>query len=323
MRRAIGIACAVFSVAGCKGSATGIAGLGPDAFVEKFEGANIGWVIDGDDRVRAVVEGSDGKPLGKDVTGSLVYKAADGSTKTVALAPDPKSGALVAAGPKLDAPLTEVAYTVDAAGKPLSGTMYVPKGGTVAIAADAKISVDGGASVGPHGGHVERVGSDWVEVVASKNGEVRAYVLDGDRNPVAPGARKIVLGVEAERPELVVLQPEPSGRFLIGRWHVHGDPKRMTVGVETGGELHAVLVGWHPGVVVLAEPVALGPHVVVVEDWDDGVRVTPHGVVVVRQEHEEREEGDRPKEKDGPREKEIDIKVLPNGKVKIKGAHED
>jgi hypothetical protein len=255
MRGAIGIACAVFSVAGCKGSATGIAGLGPDAFVEKFEGANIGWVIDGDDRVRAVVEGSDGKALGKDVTGTLVYKTADGSSKTVALAPDPKSGALVATGPKLDAPLTEVAYTVDAAGKALSGTMYVPKGGTVAIAADAKVTVDAGASVGPHGGHVERIGSDWVEVVASKNGDVRAYVLDGDRN-------------------------------------------------------------------VVAEPVAVGPHVVVVEDWDDGVRVTPRGVVVVREERG-REEEDRPKDKDGPREKEIDIKVLPNGKVKIKGAHED
>jgi hypothetical protein len=313
MREAIGIVCAVFTVAACKGSAASIAGLGPDAFVEKFDGANVGWVIDSDDHVRAVVEGSDGKPLAQDVTGTLVYKTADGNSQTVPLASDAKSGTLVAAGPKLDAPLTEVAYTVDAAGKPFSGTMYVPKGGTLAMADEAKAPVDAGASVGPHGGHVERVGNDWVEVVASKNGEVRAYVLDADRNAVAPGARKIVLGVEAERPELIVLQPEPAGRFLVGRWHVHRDPKRMTVGVETGGELHAVLVGWRPGVVILAEPVALGPHVVTVEDWDDGARVTPRGVVVGR------EEEDRTKEKDGPREKEIDIHVLPNGKVKIKG----
>jgi hypothetical protein len=312
MREALGIACAVFTVAGCKGSATGIAGLGPDALVEKFDGANIGWVIDSDDQVRAVVEGGDGKPVAKDVTGTLVYKTPDGNSKTVALAADAKSGALVAVGPKLDAPLTEVAYTVDAAGKPFSGTMYVPKGGTVAIAAEAKGSVDAGASVGPHGGDVEHVGNDWVEVVASKNGEVRGYVLDADRNAIPAGARKIVLGVEADHPELIVLQPEPSGRFLVGRWHVHGDPKRITVGVETGGELHAVLVGWRPGVVLLAEPTARGPHVVTVEDWDDGVRVTPRGAVVVR------EDEDRPKEKDGRREKEIDIKVLPNGKVKIK-----
>lgn len=306
MRGAIGFAGALVVFAGCKGSAIGIAGLGPDAFVEKFDGANVGWVIDGNDQVRAVVEGSDGKPLAKDVTGLLVYKASDGTSKTVALAPDAKSGTLVATGPKLDAPLTEVDYTVTSAGKPLSGTIYVPAGGTASIAAEAKVSVDAGTSAGapgPHGGIVEHVGSDWVEVVSSKGGEVRAYVLDADRQPIAPGTRKVVLGVVADRPELVVLEPEPSGRFLVGHWHVHGDPTRMTVQVEAGGERHAVLVGWRPSVAVLVEPVPVRPHVVVVEDWDDVGRAGARGVVVVR-------EGEGPKE--------IDINVKPHGKVKIK-----
>jgi hypothetical protein len=293
MRHAIGTVCAVFVVVGCKGSAAGIAGLGPDALVDKFENATIGWVVDGDGHVRAAVEGSDGKPLAKDVTGTLVYKAADGSSKTVALSPDAKSGELVAAGPKLDAPLTEVDYTVVAGGKPIGGTMYLPKGGTTAIAAEAKIAVDAGIATGPHGGHVERVGNDLVEIVASKNGEVRAYVLDIDRNVIAPGARKVVLGVTADRPEVVVLEPEPSGRFLVGRWHVHGEPKHMTVGVEMGGEVHTVLAGWHPGVIVVAEPVAVVPHVVVVEQWDDGVRVTPKGVIVVREEEDDQGENER------------------------------
>ena len=108
---------------------------------------------------------------------------------------------------------------------------------------------------------------------------------------------------------------------------MHGDPKRMTVGVETGEEVHVVVVGWHPGVVVLAEPVAVVPHVVVVEDWDDGVRVTPRGLVVVRERGDKDDDEDEDRQKEAKerrerrevKEKEIDIKVLPNGKVKVKG----
>src|SRR5262245_45642064 len=90
-------------------SAAATAALDGDVLIEEHAGGSITWKIAGDGEVKALVE-VDGKPARHDVSGTLVFKAKE--EKTVPLAADAKTGLLVAAGPKLEADLTEIAYTV-------------------------------------------------------------------------------------------------------------------------------------------------------------------------------------------------------------------
>lgn len=69
-----------------------------------------------DGQVRAVVTATATGQIKENVSGSLVYKLQGDETKTVPLVVEPKTGVLVAAGPKLEADLTEVNYTVQVSG---------------------------------------------------------------------------------------------------------------------------------------------------------------------------------------------------------------
>ncbi|HEV3194480.1 MAG TPA: hypothetical protein VGY54_28485, partial [Polyangiaceae bacterium] len=154
---------ALCALAACKGpTAGGIAALGPDPLVEKSDIATVGWSIDPDDHVGVALDGHDGKPLGKKVTGTLVYKTPSGIVKTVPLVPDNSGDKLVATGPKFEPGLTEVDYTLDVDGRPLASTLYVPPGGTPAIVAEAKVRPPDAPAVeakrGPHGGVIQLVG---------------------------------------------------------------------------------------------------------------------------------------------------------------------
>jgi hypothetical protein len=80
---------------------------------------------------------------------------------------------------------------------------------------------------------------------------VRVYVLDEHLEPVEIGERKVTLAVVAEKPEVVVLAPDPGGLYFTGSLHVHGDPAHVTVAVRTGEHVDVVLVGWQPGVHVV------------------------------------------------------------------------
>jgi hypothetical protein len=232
-----------------------------DALVEDHEGGSVAWTVDASGRVSAVATGADGKPVTENLSGSLAWKDGD-ETKTIPLAVDAKTHALVAAGPKLSADLTEVGYTLSVDGKPWSGTLHLPPGGTAELAADAKANVDAKVDAnveGPHGGHVEIVGGDRVELVEGDGGEVRVYVLGEDLEPVAVGERKVSVAVVAERPEIVVLVPEPGGLYFTGKLHVEGPPSRVTIAVRTGAHVSVVLVGYRPGVHVVVG--ARAPHV--------------------------------------------------------------
>jgi hypothetical protein len=242
------------------------------AFVESSSVASIAWSVDPNGRVRAAVKAPDGELLKENVSGSMEWRGGT-APKTVALAQDKQSGVLVAAGPKLDADLTQVDYTVSVRGAPMSGTLFLPRGGTSELAGSAAapppVVVPEGKK-GPHGGPIEVAGKDRLEIVASRKGEVRVYVLDANLQAVPVGARTIQLGVGGASPEVVVLSPAPSGLYLVGHWKVRGEPARITLEERDGDEVVVVIVGHKPGAIVVATGAAEPPPVtvVIVEEFE-------------------------------------------------------
>jgi hypothetical protein len=258
-------------VTGCNKSSAEGALSDSAAFVETSNVASIAWNIGPDGRVRAAVKTPDGKPVTESVSGTMEWKAGATPT-TVVLSPDKPTGALVAAGPKLDADLTEVDYTVNVQGTPMSGTLFLPRGGTSELTAPAKttapVAIPDGKK-GPHGGPIEVVGTDRLEIVANRKGEVRVYVLDANLQPVAAGARTIRLGVGGPSPEVVALSPAPSGLYLVGRWRVSGEPARITIEERDVDRVFVVVAGHKPGAVFVATAVQPPPvSVVIVEEFE-------------------------------------------------------
>jgi hypothetical protein len=227
------------------------ASLGADAIVEEHEGGTVAWNVAPDGNVRAAVM-VEGKPVQKDVTATLVWKAgAEAEAKTVPLTVDAKTGFLVGAGPKLEADITEVNYTINVNSKPWSGALHVPVGGTAQLVANAKASVDvklPEGNVGPNGGVVQVVGKDRVELVADEtSGEVRVYVLDADFKAVAVGERSISLGVYADAPHMLALASAEGGAYFRARWSLNVDPLKITIAVRNAGVTSVALVGYRPG----------------------------------------------------------------------------
>jgi hypothetical protein len=283
---------------GCKHTAPT---LGPDALLVKSGNTTLGWSIDPSDRVRvAMAPPEPGKPLpslSEASTGTLVYRGPDGTAKTVPMTVE--DGILVASGPPLSADLTEVDYTIAPGAPvpiahaalvdlsppllppppppPIHGTLYVPPGGTAPLVAagagptEPGIEVRAGMSKpGPHGGVVQIVDGDPLEIAATKEGTVRAYLLSPDLARPAPvGDRKITLGVVADSPETVVLVPDPSLHFFVGHWHLHADPVGITVYENVGGRPHVAIVGYRPGTAVVVGVGAPVVRVAVVDRWDE------------------------------------------------------
>lgn len=221
-----------------------------ETVVEEHDGGSVAWNIGADGNVKALVKGPENKPIRENVSAALVWKAG-GEPKEVPLTLDAKTGLFVAAGPKLEADLTELDYTVTVSGKPWKGALHVPVGGTASLVAGAKaaaeIKVPEG-KLGPHGGVIQVVGPDRVELVADEvSGEVRAYVLDADFNATAVGERQISLGVVADAPTMVVLAPAEAGAYFVGKWALAADPLKLTIAVRNAGETRCALVGYRPG----------------------------------------------------------------------------
>jgi hypothetical protein len=259
-----------------------------DAIAEQGPSGTSTWIVRPDGTVSATLKGPDGKPIAQPVTGQLAFGSADGPPTSVPVQYDPKSGVLTAAGPKLDADITPVTYDLTVGGKPWSGMIGVPPGGTHDLTDTGKLqSSIPPETVGPNGGVVQQVGPDRVELVANKRtGDVRAYVLDADNHPVDPGDRKITVAVEGPHPGVVVLAPEPHAHFVVGHMPALVDAPQVTVAVNAHGATHACLLGWSPGSVVVVGPEAPRVHVLAVDAWPGEVvevhgRHGKHGEVVV------------------------------------------
>jgi len=230
--------------------------LGDDVLIETHEKASIAWSVTSDGAVSAQVKTPDGQPVTEKVEGTIRWKSATGEAKSASLVSDPKKGVLVAQGPRLEADLTELEYTVTKDGAPLTGTLHLPPGGTAAIVADAKVSASvtvAADAKGPHGGVIQVVGDDRVEVVSEEGGEeVRVYVLNEKLEPVEVGDRTITIAVVSERgPEVVVLTPIEGKVYFVGKWRVVGEPARVTVVVRRPGRVRVAIIGWRPGVVLI------------------------------------------------------------------------
>ncbi|WP_437907095.1 hypothetical protein WME95_04080 [Sorangium sp. So ce327] len=254
--------------------------LGAAALVEEHDEGNVAWRIDGDGQVKAAIRASSGVRLKEDVGGTLVWKLPSGEARTIPLAINARTGLLVAAGPKLEADLTEISYTLTISGKPWSGVLHVPAGGTAELVASARVSAESKVSevtVGPHGGSVQVVGDDRLEMVANEaTGEVRVYVLDAHLKPVAIEGRTLKLGLVAERPEVLVLAPASAGFYFVGKLAAVVNPFRLTVALGFHGTTRVALWGYRPGVRVIATA-ARAPRVnILVKTFVDGPGVDVH-----------------------------------------------
>ncbi|MRG93980.1 hypothetical protein [Polyangium spumosum] len=233
--------------------------LGAEALVEEHDEGTVAWRIDGDGQVKAAVTATATGRVKQDVGGSVIFKVDGGEPKTVPLVLDAKTGLLVAAGPKLEADLTEVSYTVTISGKPWSGVMHVPVGGTAELVAGAKVTAEAklpDETVGPHGGTIQIVGEDRLEMVADADtGETRVYVLDVDLKPVRIESRKLRMGFIAEKTTFVNFDPEPSGFYFSARLGASAsllNPLRVTASLSVGSRTHAAIWGYRPGIRVYA-----------------------------------------------------------------------
>ncbi|XYH98979.1 hypothetical protein ACMHYB_04235 [Sorangium sp. So ce1128] len=267
-------------------TATAESAIGEDAYVEEHESGKAAFNVAADGSVKAAVTGPDGKPIRENVSGTLLWKDASGEEKTVPLTFDEKAGLLVAAGPKLEADLTQIGYTLNVAGKPWSGTLHVPAGGTAELHANAKGAADlrlPEGKLGPHGGRIEIVGDDRLELLVDEaTGEVRVYVLDVDLKPVDIGERKITLGVVADAPQVVVLAPVAAsadvnadvnakvaaGAYLTGKLALAADPLKLTIAVRNAGRSAVALCGYHAGAAFAVHARAPRVKVRVKTDWD-------------------------------------------------------
>ncbi|WP_438007837.1 hypothetical protein WME89_03405 [Sorangium sp. So ce321] len=275
-------------------TATAESAIGEDAYVEDHESGKAAFNVAADGSVKAAVTGPDGKPIRENVSGTLLWKGPSGEEKTVPLTFDEKAGLLVAAGPKLEADLTQIGYTLNVAGKPWSGTLHVPAGGTAELYANAKGAADlrlPEGKLGPHGGRIEIVGDDRLELLVDEaTGEVRVYVLDVDLKPVDIGERKITLGVVADAPQVVVLTPVAASAdvnadvnakvaasaYLTGKLALAADPLKLTIAVRNAGRSAVALCGYHAGAAFAVHARAPRVKVRVRTDWDARAHAHAH-----------------------------------------------
>src|SRR6185295_15920709 len=131
-----------------------------EALTEQQPAAAVTWLVTPDGQVKAIVKSPDGKPLDKGVTGTVTAKPLDKGAKpvTAKLEADAKPGAYMAALPKLEADLTDVSYKLEVDGKPVVGTLHLPRGGTKQLVTSAKAVEEAKLAPdakGPNGGIVQ------------------------------------------------------------------------------------------------------------------------------------------------------------------------
>jgi hypothetical protein len=240
-----------------------------DAIAQQGPAGTSMMIIRPDGSVSGTLETPDSKPVTQPVTGQITFATPDGPPTVAPVQYDPKTGVLTAAGPKLEADITPVSYTLSAGGTPWTGSIDVPKGGTQELADTAKLQgAISSNTVGPNGGVLQVVGPDRIEVLANRRtGDVRAYVLDAENHPVDPGDRKVTVALEGEEPEILVLAPEPQAHFVVGHMRARVDPLQLTVAVNLHGTTHACLAGWQPGSIVVMGPQAPRVHLLAVDSW--------------------------------------------------------
>lgn len=260
----------------------------PDrTLTERYDDGVLAWAINPDGTVLLAPKPSETGAVDRGTRVSLVPTPAGAAAfSPVALAYDSSTGLFTGKIPALTADVTELAYDVTIADKPIKGVIHVPKGGTSELvssgkAASGKLPAD---AKGPNGGVVQVVGDDVVEIAADKGGEVRVYVLDDAQKPVAVGTRTIKLAVGGSTGEVIELTPDSGGTYFKGKLSTKVNPSKLTVIVRNKPDATPVVVlcGWNPGKVVVVGRSAPAVNIFVVNVWPQTtVVVNPKTVVVV------------------------------------------
>ncbi len=256
----------------------------PESVTEEHDNGTVTWAVGADGQVKALAKNKEDKPITKDISGEMTFKTAEGE-KTVPVTVDENTGLLTASGPKLDDDINEVSYKLKIDGRPWTGTMHLPKGGTQELVENARVAAENPPpkdAKGPNGGVVQTVGKDKIEIVTAKgSSEVRVYVLDDELKPVEVGERKVKLAIATEKgSDVVVLAPEPKGMYFTGTVSVKEEPVRVTAAVTVHEHTHVCVVGWAPHTHIIVG--SHRPHVWVAGGWwGPGVHVNVGGPTVI------------------------------------------
>ena len=244
------------------------------SLIEESAAGTLTWSLLGDGRAEVVVRSPSGE-VKRPVTGQLVLKAASDGTQSTAipLVQDKDTGILRAEKVELSDPITPVEYALVVDGKPWTGTLALPKGGTRQL---AESSPSGNSDRrGPHGGTVQAVnGLDYELLVDEDSKTGRIYVLDKQGKPAPQRPDKLKLGIEDEHWSIV--EPEWHEDHYVVALGVNRPPRKVTLVVVDGHGPHVALIGWHAG----AHVVVGGPHFVTPAYWAHR-GWAPHGVVIV------------------------------------------
>jgi hypothetical protein len=178
--------------------------------------------------------------------------ATDGAP--VELTPIEGTGVLEGKGQlKLGADLTRAKYDLLVEGKSWDGTLFLPAGGTADLVASAHARSTiklPEAKAAPHGGTLQIVGNDVVELVAyASTGELRVYLFDAELKALAAVDREIKVGLASDsKAELVALVPEPGGAYFTGKIGLNVDPIDVTIWSKVKGQAQAqiALIGLQP-----------------------------------------------------------------------------
>lgn len=159
------------------------------ALVEERDEGKLEWLVSPEGQVRVrVTPNEGGSPA---LSGALLIDGQSYELKA-------EGSSLTASGPKLDAELTKISYSLKVGDVTWDGTLNVPPGGTKELVAAPAITVPEGTK-GPNGGVVDVIGDQRVEIVTDeKTGEVRVYFLDENMKVVPVGDATAVMAFQQQ-----------------------------------------------------------------------------------------------------------------------------
>jgi hypothetical protein len=181
--------------------------------------------------------------------------------------------------------LTEMRYTLDVAGTTVEGALHIPRDGTeeLVAAALAAATTERRGGKGPHGGVVQVVGEDIVEIVGRvESRDVRVYLLDTSLQTIRTGERKVALSMVLQDSTAFIAMDNRGGIYYDAEFPIDSDPAEITVVVTEANEADVALVGYEPGDAIAAGRSAPKVPIFVAEMWD--VIVVGDGVVDVEDE---------------------------------------